>query len=241
MAEGSANKVKISDRDKKILFIILGIVILALAYFLGFKKMMDKRSDLVQENITLDQEVQKLLGMVAKKAEVEAETQQYQTDKETILAKYPPELRTQDVIYQLDLMEQDVKGLVLETEGYTMNQIFFANGNLMDGAVQDVAETPASASGGAAPAHITGYRSDVTTSCKTDYKSLVKVIDFINNNESRSVIDSITISQANGEKDLTCSMILKMYAVGGTEKEYHDPAVPNGKMGKDELFAKSGH
>ena len=240
MAEGSANKAKISDRDKKILFIVGGLVILALAYFLGFQKMMESRSVLVEENITLEQEVQKLLGMVAKKAEVEQQTQQYLTDREDILAKYPPELRTQDVIYQLDLMEQDVKDLVLETEGYTMNQIFFANGALLDAGVQDVAVAPTDATGGTATA-ITGYRSDITTGYKTNYKSLVKIIDFINNNENRMVIDNITLNQAEGEKQINCSMTLKMYAVSGTEKEYQDPAVPAGKFGKDELFASSGN
>ena len=109
MAEGSANKAKISDRDKKVLFIVAGIVILALAYFLGFQKMMASRSTLVEENITLEGEVNNLLTMVADKARVEKETQDYLAEKEKILAKYPPELRTQDVIYQLDLLEQDVK------------------------------------------------------------------------------------------------------------------------------------
>lgn len=240
MAEGSPNKAKISDRDKKILFIVGGLVILALAYFLGFQKMMEKRSALVQENITLEQEVNKLLGMVANKAKVEQETQQYQADREKILAKYPPELRTQDVIYQLDLLEQDVKDLVLETEGYTMNQIFFSNGALMDAAVQDVAAAPTDAAGGTATA-ITGYRSDITTTCKTDYKSLVKMIDFINNNQNRMVIDNVSLNQGEGEKQLNCSMTLKMYAVSGTEKEYQDPAVPSGKFGKGELFAGSGN
>ena len=240
MAEGSANKAKISDRDKKILFIVGGLAILALAYFLGFQKMMEKRSTLVEENITLEQEVNKLLGMVANKAKVEQETQQYQTDREKILANYPPELRTQDVIYQLDLMEQEVKNLVLETEGYTMNQIFFSNGALLDAAVQDVAVAPADTTGGTATA-ITGYRSDINTTCKTDYKSLIKMIDFINNNENRMVIDNVTLNQGEGEKQINCSMTLKMYAVSGTEKEYKDPAVPSGKTGKDELFAGSGN
>lgn len=240
-AEGSANKVSISDRDKKVLYILAGIIILALAYFFGFQKMMESRTALVEENITLETEVNKLLTMVASKAKVEEETQQYKAETEKILAKFPPELRTQDVIYQLDLLEQNVKGLVLKTESFTMNQIFFANGALTEGTVQDVTETPAEGSGEEnAPAQITGYRSDVSTNCQTNYKSLEQIIDFINNNPNKMNIDTITISRAEGEKDLTCNMGLIMYAVGGTEKTYQPPNVTKSQVGKSELFANSG-
>lgn len=239
MAEGSANKVKISDREKKVLFIIAGIIILALSYFLGFQKMMQSRSVYVEENIVLTEEVKKLRAMVADRARIEEETQKYLADKAEILAKYPPELRTQDVIYQLDLLEQDVEGLLLETESYTMNQIFFANGALTDGAVQDVAVTPAETAGGAVAVRITGYQSDVSTSCKTDYDSLKNIINFINSNPYQMVIDSITVAQGKGEKELTCNMGLKMYAVGGTGEEYQTPNVVSGDIGKKKLFETS--
>ncbi|MDE6851925.1 MAG: hypothetical protein K2J67_05490 [Lachnospiraceae bacterium] len=240
-AEGSANKVSISDRDKKVLYILAGIIILALAYFFGFQKMMESRTALVEENVTLETEVNTLLTMVASKAKVEAETQKFKADTEKILAEYPPELRTQDVIYQLDLLEQGVKGLLLETESFTMNQIFFANGALTEGTVQDVAETPTEASGAeAAPAQITGYRSDVTTNCRTNYKSLKQIIDFFNNNTNKMTIDTITISRAEGEKELTCNMGVIMYAIGGTEEVYQSPNVTNSQIGKGELFAVSG-
>lgn len=242
MAEGSTNKVKISDRDKKVLYIVAGIVILALAYFMGFQKMMASRSTIVEENITLETEVNKLLAMVADKARVESETQEYLAEKEKILANYPPELRTQDVIYQLDVMEQTVKGLLLETEAYTMNQIFFANGVLTEvGAVQDVADnTETSGESAEAEKKITGYRSDITTNCSTNYKSLKDIVNFINENENRMVIQSITVSQGEGSKKLACNMSLSMYAVGGTEKVYEDPKVAPGKFGgKDTIFTSS--
>lgn len=239
MAEGSANKARISDREKKVLFIVAGIAILALAYFLGFQKMMQSRSTLVEENIKLETEVNKLLAMVAEKARVEQETQEYLADKEKILAQYPPELRTQDVIYQLDLLEQDVKGLVIETEGFTMNQIFFTNGALTESTVQDVAETSEASGGAGAAEQITGFRSDITTSYKTNYKSLKNIVNFINENENRMVIDTITVSQSEGEKELTCNMGLRMYAVGGTEKEYKGSDVAPGKFGKEGIFVTS--
>lgn len=242
MAEGSANKARISDRDKKVLFIVAGIVILALAYFLGFQKMMQSRSALVEENITLDTEVNKLLAMVAEKAKVEGETQKYKTDREEILAQYPPDLRTQDVIYQLDLLEQKIKNLVIETEGFTMNQIFFTNGALTESSVQDVAEAPAGAgASGEAVERITGYRSDVTTSYKTTYKKLKDIVGFVTQNENRMVIDTLTVAQSEGEKELTCNMALRMYAVGGTEKEYKPSDVPVGKMGKENALFATGN
>ncbi len=238
MAEGSANKAKISDRDKKLLFIVAGIVVLALAYFLGFQKMMETKNTLVEENIQLEQEVQKLMGMVAKKAQVEEETQQCRTDVEKILVNYPLELRTQDAIYQLDLMEQAVKGLELKTESFTMNQPFFANGALIDSAVQDVTETT-SDTAGTGNAMLAGYCSDVTATCETDYKSLKQIIEFINSSTNRMTIETIAATRGEGKKELTCSIGINMYSVTGTEKEYRDPNVTSSQVGKEDLFSRN--
>ena len=119
-----------------------------------------------------------------------------------------------------------------------MNQIFFTNGALTETAVQDVAEAPVNASGEAVE-QITGYRSDITTNYKTNYKSLKNIVNFINQNENRMVIDTITVAQSEGEKELTCTMGLRMYAVGGTEKEYKDPDVAPGRFGREEIFTTS--
>lgn len=238
MAEGSANKAKISDRDKKVLYIVAGIAILALAYFLGFQKMMETKNTLVEENIRLEQEVKKLMGMVAKKAQVEQETQDCRKNVEEILVNYPPELRTQDAIYQLDLMEQAVEGLVLKTESFTMNQPFFANGALIEGTVQDVAETT-SETAGTVNAHLAGYCSDVTATCETNYKSLKQIIEFINSSTNRMTIETISATRGEGNKELTCSISINMYSVTGTEKEYEDPNVTSSQVGKEDLFKRN--
>lgn len=243
MAEGSTNKVSISDRDKKVLYIIAGIAIIALAYFFGFQKMMESKNELVQENIALNDEVTKLLGMVADKAKVEKETQDFRDETEKIIAKYPPEVRTQDAIYQLDQLEQGVKDLVLRTESFTMNQVFFANGALTEGEVQDVAPTvpagDAGSGGEAVQVPITGYKSTIMTNYTTDYKSLKQIIDFINKNPDRMAISNITVNQGAGAKELTCNMEINMYAVAGTEKEYNPPDVNQVRTNKGErLFAE---
>lgn len=241
MAEGSANKVKISDRDKKLLYVIAGIAILLLAYFLGFQKMMNSKQTYVDENVTLEAEVKTLVDMVTKKASIEENTEKLNMDTEKILVNYPPEIRTQDVIYELDLMEQEIKGLLLETESYTMNQVFFMNGTVTEGEVpQDVATAPAGGEGGAqaAPAAIVGYKSNVSTNYTTNFESLVKIIDFVNNNENRMTINNITVTQGEGSKELTCNMDLNIYAVAGTEKTYTPPSISNVRIGKNSLFAE---
>lgn len=235
MAEGSENKITISDRDKKVLYIIGGIVILALAYFLGFQKMMEKKSTVATENVTLEQDVQKLRGMVAEKASVEADTQEKNTETEKIIAKYPVEMRTQDVIYQLDLMEKDIKDLLLESESYTMNQVFFMNGAVTEGEVQDVADESGEV---AAPAGIVGYKSTVVTNFTTDYESLGKVIDYINTNANRMNISDITVTQGDGAKELTCNISVDMYSIAGTDKQYSAPEITGIRIGKEGLFAE---
>ncbi len=244
MAEGTKNKVSISDRDKKVLYIVGGLIILALAYFFGFQKMMESKKALVEENLTLSDEVHKLTQMVSDKASVEQATQTFREETEEIVAHYPPEVRTQDAIYQMDQLEQGVKNLVLQAESFTMNQVFFANGALTEGEVQDVAATPATggdaaSAGESAQGPVTGYRSTIMTNCMTNYDSLKKIVDFVNNNPSRMSISSITVTQGEGTKELACNMSLDMYAVSGTGKEYNPPSVDQVQIGKGEkLFAE---
>ena len=141
--QNTKTKTTLADKDKKVLMILGALVILALAWFLGYQKFNEQRETVVTENDQLAMEVSQLLAKVSKKAQVEADTEKKNARTEQVLLAYPSELRTQDAINRFDQLEKKVKGLTITTENFTMNQIFFQDGAALEEVVAQNADSDA--------------------------------------------------------------------------------------------------
>lgn len=141
--QNTKTKTTLADKDKKVLMILGALVILALAWFLGYQKFNEQRETVVAENDQLAMEVSQLRAKVSKKAQVEADTEKKNARTEQVLLAYPSELRTQDAINRFDQLEKKVKGLTITTENFTMNQIFFQDGAALEQVVAQNADSDA--------------------------------------------------------------------------------------------------
>lgn len=141
--QNTKTKTTLADKDKKVLMILGALVILALAWFLGYQKFNEQRETVATENDQLAMEVSQLRAKVSKKAQVEADTEKKNARTEQVLLAYPSELRTQDAINRFDQLEKKVKGLTITTENFTMNQIFFQDGAALEQVVAQNADSDA--------------------------------------------------------------------------------------------------
>ena len=141
--QNTKTKTTLADKDKKVLMILGALVILALAWFLGYQKFNEQRETVATENDQLAMEVSQLRAKVSKKAQVEADTEKKNARTEQVLLAYPSELRTQDAINRFDQLEKKVKGLTITTENFTMNQIFFQDGAALEEVVAQNADDDA--------------------------------------------------------------------------------------------------
>ena len=141
--QNTKTKTTLADKDKKVLMILGALVILALAWFLGYQKFNEQRETVATENDQLAMEVSQLRAKVSKKAQVEADTEKKNARTEQVLLAYPSELRTQDAINRFDQLEKIVKGLTITTENFTMNQIFFQDGAALEQVVAQNADSDA--------------------------------------------------------------------------------------------------
>ena len=262
--QNTKTKTTLADKDKKVLMILGALVILALAWFLGYQKFNEQRETVATENDQLPMEVSQLRAKVSKKAQVEADTEKKNARTEQVLLAYPSELRTQDAINRFDQLEKKVKGLTITTENFTMNQIFFqdgaaleqvvaqnaddaqskdanggnstASGNNTQNSTNNTANAATNEAAAADNAHYTGYRSDVGITFATDYKSLKSVLNFINNYSERMNVSNVNISSDEGSKALQCTMTVQMFSVGGQAKEYKDLTLSGVPLRKDNIF-----
>lgn len=242
MADNTKKGITLADRDKKVLYIFAAICVLAAAYFFGFAKFNEQRQDVIAENEQLEQEVQKLRGMVAKRAQVEADTKDKNDATEVVMEKYPSELRIQNVISQFDHMERRVQGLDIDSETFSMNNVFFINGASLEtsadaatttdenGETQEIANVGSFA----------GYRSDTTIVFNANYAQLKRVLDWIGANPDRMNVSSVSVSNDMESKDapLACSLVVSMYSVAREGAEFEEPIVNGIRSGKANIFVK---
>jgi len=114
--QNTKTKTTLADKDKKVLMILGALVILALAWFLGYQKFNEQRETVATENDQLAMEVSQLRAKVSKKAQVEADTEKKNARTEQVLLAYPSELRTQDAINRFDQLAKKAKGLTITPE-----------------------------------------------------------------------------------------------------------------------------
>lgn len=251
---------KMKDKDKQILYILGAIIILAAVYFLIFNNFNEKKAALQEQNATLSQEVQTLESMVANKQNVLDDTELKTNQVKEIIAKFPSEIRIQNVITHLHDMSTEVDDVDVKSESYTMNTLF--SGAAADGTDPNAAAaTDPNAAATAAPettvapitndttageivaaaSGYTGYRSDIVVNFSTNYDSLKDVIDYINNSQNRMTITSMNATSndnAEGSAELDCTMTVTMYSIANTGNVYSEPTVDGINTGKNDLFKK---
>ena len=241
----SKNKVSFSERDKRIAYIILSIIIVAATYFLGFQKLQEKKNSMLEANETLQAEVNNLRSMVSKQASVEADTAEKNKNTDKIYKKFPAEVRLQNAIYQLDEGEKGIKEVHIISEGFTMNQILYANGQFSnDGTspTDNSGDSSANENGDGnadnGDGGIVAKKSTIGVQFDSTYDAIKKFVDFINKNEERMKISELTFAKKNGSNKLDCAMKLDMFAVEGNDKEYEEPDVPYIMSGKKDITVR---
>lgn len=83
---------------------------------------------------------------------------------------------------------------------------------------------------------MTGAQSTITMNFITTYEGFQELVDYINYNPDKTVIDSVTVSKDNTTGLLSGSLVLKRYALAGTGKVYEAPVIDDISIGTDNIF-----
>ncbi len=252
-------KKKMSARDKMVLFIVAAVGLLLISYFLFFTKFNEKKAALAAENVTLKEEVDRLEAMEAQKDAVAQNTQEYQEHIQSQhMDQFPSEVRTQNAIYELNEMCEKISNVTIESENYSMNNLFYQPGASLgedgnfevsaedvpvdeeaaEGEEEEEEEGTASEEKSAADivaesANYYGYRSDISVAFTAPYESMKRVINYINGAEDKMTITDISATKSEETEDLSCTMNISMYAISGTGEDYVQPDVDSfGRINK---------
>ena len=99
----------ISERDKKILIVFVGILIFALVYYFPIRSYTEDAEKLNTENVGLTAKLAELEAKVARESEIKAETTNYEADTLAMVAKFPSFLQVENEIMDIVGLEKELK------------------------------------------------------------------------------------------------------------------------------------
>jgi hypothetical protein len=253
------NKLKISEKDARLLILLFALIIFAASYFLVYTKNVEKTKDINSSNKELQQRVNELEGMQADALDKQKEIETFEKEIAKIKEKFPSQIRTEDNIVLVDQLENNAD-MKVSSESFIMNQIFYPNLTGVDStagstnesnsesvsndgttdtttaadntAVADTSEGETSNTSLA----LIGYKSTTTITYQTTYEGLKKAIDYIYNNSNIMNISDLTATYDSSTGNIMGSMSINAYSLFGTGKKYEEPFIDGINTGIRNIF-----
>lgn len=241
-------KIEVSDSDKRLLFILFALILIACSYFLVFQNYTAKAAAMEETNAADREEVQKLENMAAREAAVRQETDELNQRIEEIIAKYPANVTTEKAIAIVKDMEEST-GIKITQASFLMDNLVM---NLSEGAAADEsvsadapsenmdnADTAAAEGTALVKDDIAGYYAALTMSYEASYDDFKKMVAYIKTFEDRTTITAAASAYDSETGLLSGTVTVNMYYLTGTEKAYDAPQVDGVNKGVNNLFGSS--
>lgn len=250
------NKINISDSDKRLLLIFFAVLIFAGAYFFIFNPNMKKAAEIAAENDSDKAAVEQLQMMEAQLPAIKEQIIDLKEKQEAIIERYPSDLTTEKIIWVLQDIQTHNDFQVTEASFLMNNQLGAVETESVDVATDESADAAstdtstetveasedstgqadAAAEAADTPA---GYYATVSISYEASYKGLKDMIAYVN-----AYPDRITITQSDSQFDketgkLVGSMILNMYYITNSGKDYVKPDFGSSTKGVENIFGST--
>jgi hypothetical protein len=83
---------------------------------------------------------------------------------------------------------------------------------------------------------MTGAQSTISMNFQTTYQGFKELVEYINTNTDKTIIDSISVNADSITGKLTGILVLKRFALTGTGKVYLAPVIDDISIGTDNIF-----
>ena len=252
-----------STRDKKIIIVLVGAVLLALSYFLVFQQAQEKKTQLESENATLKQKYDELSILATKVEDYKKEIVTMNDEIEKTLVHYPSYLQIEDTIMDVVSLEEETKSRVSNLSVATPTAIDINTGAAVDenaaattttddSTTTDGTTTDGTTTDGTTTTDQTAatqntiqplyqlYGVESTVVFEANNKGLKKLIELVAGADNRQKVASLTVAfnESNGKLDGT--LVYDAYFLYGIDKAYESPYIPSMPHGTKNVFGTVG-
>ena len=243
----------ISERDKKILIVFVGILIFALVYYFPIRSYTEDAEKLNTENVGLTAKLAELEAKVARESEIKAETTNYAADTLALVAKFPSFLQVENEIMDIVGLEKELKVEVplitvntpVEMKASDTPEVAEAAEAPQEVATEEApeadsaTEAPAADETEVAPAAANKYKLyDMSTNInyKGGYDSLKKFLDKIAKSSDKKSINSVSLTFDNKTGNLDGNIVYDSYFLVGSDRPYEEIITKTIRHGTKNIF-----
>ena len=218
-------KMTLQKKDIKLIIVLVGVLVLVIAYFAVFRTYRDKTDDLQSQIDSLQPELQQLREYDDHKQEYLDGIDAYKENAKSIMSSLPSSIWTEDQIMFLSMMEDDLD-IEAQSETFTDPTVLtqFSGTPLSDlDNYNDKVD-------------MTAQKYQTTLSVNMDYNKFKDFIDYIYDEENMTGLDSVSLSYNAEDADLGISTVINQYSLSydGAEEETH--SVPEVSSGVSDPF-----
>lgn len=250
----------ISNREKRLLLMLFGVLLLVISYVAVFSPQMDTASEIATQNDSLNSRLNELLGMAAKKDYYQRETQNMQDQIDKYCEQFPADIKEEDGIVLAQNIEK-ASGITIDTVGTGVRLMVSEDGTVneedtsdqqtlseqdnaatkaqvdqIEGNTEASTETQQQTADALVEDTPTLYRTQDTFNFTGSYENLKKAVTYINGQTGRMTVDSITMSFDSGTGGLTGTITVNIYSMSGIGNQYSEPDTGTSTYGKKNLF-----
>lgn len=213
---------KISDREKKIIVIVIIAAVIALPILFVLKPYKEKQEAIDKEIADLTERYEYLLELEEHREDYEKEIAEYNGMRDDIIDGYAEGIRQENVIMFLRGLEKNIP-VFMETLSFTGNTI-----------------TPISAGmtqpDGSVTGAIDAVKTQTSVSYECEYEDIKTFITEIMGNSDRMVVSAIDISYDSATGKVSGMFVLDQFAIIGEGRELEAADIPTMEHGNESIF-----
>ncbi len=228
---------KISDKDRRTLFIFLSIVAIFLSYFFVYSPNMRDIDDINGEIKSIKSQIDVLEKMNLDRESQQARIEDFNNKVSDIVSRYPDFVSEEKMIANILELEK-VSSMDIPSIGFALYESFYPEGGLGQ-VISSNSETD-NPDDGSSSSVLIGMRNVVSITFDVTYEGLKRAIDFINQNPECMSISQISLEVSPDTGNLSGSMNIEYYYIPDEGTPYVAPEFKVYDTGVENIFGGYG-
>ena len=217
----------ISNRDKQLLVVFAGILLVILTYFFLFTKLQEKTETLKADNVVLQEEVTKLESLEVQKQDYLAKTQEYTQENSRIQTSFDNGYLLEDDIMYLAELENDQENEVV---------VDYLNLATPEEILAVITTTQGEMGLTAQPDQTALFKVVSDFGFKVSYQGFKNMVHYLYTTGGRKNIDQVSLTFDSQTGQLSGTMALNRYFMTGTDRDYSPLPIPSMPVGVTNIF-----
>lgn len=217
---------KISERDKKLLIVVMAVLIMALAYFFGYSNLAAQVDTLSTKKTSLETTQRDLKEKNNNKLKYLNDTVQLNKDYTALINRYDSG-STQPNTIEFFNKTEDVTGAWIKSLGLTPKTVLYKFGQIASSNVNG---------GSAYSTKLSGYKTTINITYESNYDEWKSFVKYINTYASKSTIDSLSASYNESTGVVSGTAAISLYSIEGGDRKFTEPTF-GGSTGTDNIFS----